>query len=196
MLCQVADGADEDAILSVIKNTMETFGSIDVLINNAQASKSGLKLIEHTKEDFALSINSGLYATFFYMKSAFPHLKESKGSVINFGSGAGLFGKNGQSSYAAAKEGIRGLSRVATAEWGEFDINVNVICPLVYTEQLDTWRKSYPDLYDKTIQSIPMGRFADAENDIGGLCVFLSSHAGHYITGESITVQGGSGLRP
>lgn len=193
---QAADGADEEAISSVIKNTIDMFGRIDVLINNAQASKSGYKLVDHTKEDFDLSINSGLYATFFYMKLAFPHLKETKGSVINFASGAGLFGKEGQSSYAASKEGIRGLSRVAATEWGEFDINVNVICPLVYTEQLDSWRKAYPELYEKTIQGIPMRRFADAEKDIGGLCVFLSSESGHYITGESMTVQGGSGLRP
>ena len=74
-------------------------------------------LKDHTKEDFDLAINSGLYATFFYMRAAYPYLKESHGSVINFASGAGLFGKLGQSSYAAAKEGIRGLSRVAAAEW-------------------------------------------------------------------------------
>ena len=87
-------------------------------------------LKDHTKEDFDLAINSGLYATFFYMRAAYPYLKESHGSVINFASGAGLFGKLGQSSYAAAKEGIRGLSRVAAAEWGPDNINVNVICPL------------------------------------------------------------------
>ena len=61
------------------------------------------------------------------MKHGFEHLKKSEGSVINFASGAGLFGKKGQSSYAATKEGIRGLSRVAANEWGEYGINVNVI---------------------------------------------------------------------
>ena len=60
-------------------------------------------LVDHTKEDFDLAIYSGLYATFFYMREAFPYLKESRGSVINFASGAGLFGKLGQSSYAAAR---------------------------------------------------------------------------------------------
>ena len=196
VLLQTADGGDEEAVALVIKNTIGTYGRLDTLINNAQASKSGYKLVEHTKKDFDLAVNSGLYATFFYMREAFPYLKEKKGSVVNFASGAGLFGKDGQASYAASKEAIRGLSRVAATEWGEFDINVNVICPLVYTEQLDSWRKAYPDLYDKTIQNIPMRKFADAEKDIGGLCVFLTSESGHYITGESMTVQGGSGLRP
>ena len=83
------------------------------------------------------------------MRAAYPYLKESHGSVINFASGAGLFGKLGQSSYAAAKEGIRGLSRVAAAEWGPDNINVNVICPLAMTEGLTKWKEEYPDLYEK-----------------------------------------------
>ena len=118
VLAMVADGTDETRIKEVIAKTIETFGKINTLINNAQASKSGLSLLEHSKEDLDLAINSGLYATFFYMREAFPYLKETKGSVINFASGAGFFGKWGQSSYAAAKEGIRGLSRVAATEWG------------------------------------------------------------------------------
>ena len=153
-------------------------------------------LVEHTKEDFDLAINSGLYATFFFMKYAHPLLKESKGSVINFASGAGLFGKVAQSSYAAAKEGIRGMSRVAATEWGADGIRVNVICPLVMTPKLEAWREAYPEAYEKTIRDIPMGRMADPEGDIGELCVFLSSDKASYITGETFTVQGGSGLRP
>ena len=192
----VADGADEKAIRNVVERTIETFGKINTLVNNAQVSKSGLPLVEHTKEDFDLAINSGLYAAFFYMRECFPYLKETRGSVINFASGAGLFGKLGQSSYAAAKEGIRGMSRVAAAEWGPDGVRVNVICPLAMTESLHEWKANYPDLFEKTIQGIPLGRFADSMNDIGKLCVFLSSEDASYITGETITLQGGSGLRP
>ena len=64
------------------------------------------------------------------------------------------------------------------------------------TESLEQWRDAYPELYAKTIQGIPLGRFADAEKDIGRVCVFLASEDGSYVTGESITLQGGSGLRP
>ena len=192
----VADGADESAIKDVVAQTIATFGKINTLVNNAQVSKSGLPLIEHTKEDLDLSIHSGLYAAFFYMRECHPYLKESKGSVINFASGAGLFGKLGQSSYAAAKEGIRGLSRVAAAEWGPDGIRVNVICPLAMTESLMEWKDNYPDLFAKTIQGIPLGRFADPKDDIGRVAVFLASEDAHYITGETITLQGGSGLRP
>ena len=71
------------------------------------------------------------------MKACYPHLKEAKGSVINFASGAGLFGNYGQCAYAAAKEGIRGLTRVAANEWGPDGINTNIICPLAWTAQLE-----------------------------------------------------------
>lgn len=118
----VADGADEEAIKSVVSQTVEKFGKINTLVNNAQVSKSGLSLVDHTREDFDLAIYSGLYATFFYMKECFPYLEKTHGSVINFASGAGLFGKLGQASYAAAKEGIRGLSRVAASEWGPYEV--------------------------------------------------------------------------
>lgn len=196
VLAVVADGADEQAIKNVVEKTVETFGRIDTLVNNAQTSKSGVMLADHTKEDFDLAIYSGLYAAFFYMRECYPHLKRTKGSVINFASGAGLFGKLGQSSYAAAKEGIRGMSRVAAAEWGPDGIRVNVVCPLAMTESLKEWKEAYPDLYEKTIQGIPLGRFADPTQDIGIVCVFLASDEASYVTGETITLQGGSGLRP
>ena len=192
----VADGADEQAIKMVVQKTIEKFGKLNTLVNNAQVSKSGMPLVEHTKEDFDLAIYSGLYAAFFYMRECFPHLKASRGSVINFASGAGLFGKLGQSSYAAAKEGIRGMSRVAAAEWGPDGVRVNVICPLAMTESLAQWRDNYPELFQKTIQGIPLGHFADPKQDIGRVCVFLASDDAAYVTGETITLQGGSGLRP
>ena len=195
LTCQ-ADGGVEEQVAGVIAKTAETFGRIDVLINNAQASKSGVMLVDHSKEDFDLAINSGLYAVFFYMKHAYPYLKEAQGSVINFASGAGISGRLGQSSYAAAKEGIRGLTRVAANEWGPDNINCNIVCPLVMTDKLKAWREQYPDLYEKTIAAVPMGRFGDPETDIGQVCLFLASPGAKYITGETISLQGGSGMRP
>lgn len=192
----VADGADEEAIKSVVAQTVAKFGKINTLVNNAQVSKSGLPLVEHSREDLDLAIFSGLYAAFFYMRECHPYLKETRGSVINFASGAGLFGKLGQSSYAASKEGIRGLSRVAAAEWGPDGIRVNVICPLAMTESLKEWKEHFPELFEKTIQGIPLGHFADPKDDIGRVAVFLASEDAHYVTGETITLQGGSGLRP
>ena len=138
-------GADNEAVVAeVVKQTMDTFGRIDVLINNAQASASGVTLAEHTTDQFNLALYSGLYAAFYYMKACYPYLVETKGSVINFASGAGLFGNYGQCAYAAAKEGIRGLTRVAATEWAKDGINVNIICPLAWTAQLEQFEKAYP----------------------------------------------------
>ncbi|MCB9018228.1 MAG: SDR family oxidoreductase [Paludibacteraceae bacterium] len=196
VLAMVADGADHDAVVRVVDKIREDFGRLDCVVNNAQASKSGKLLVEHSKEDFDLAINSGLYATFYYMKECFELLKQSKGCVLNFASNAGMAGQVGQSSYAAAKEGIRGLSRVAANEWGQYGVRVNVVCPLAMTEQLQAWRKEYPDLYEKTITNIPLRRFGDPVNDIGRVCVFLASEDASFISGETISVQGGAGLRP
>lgn len=189
--------ADNEGIIqNVIDQTITTFGRIDVLINNAQASASGVPLCEHTTEQFNLALYSGLYATFYYMKACYPYLKETKGSVINFASGAGLFGNPGQASYAAAKEGIRGLSRVAATEWGADGINVNVICPLVWTAQLECYQENYPQSFQANVHMPPMNHFADPESDIGRVCVQLASPDFKYLTGETLTLEGGLGLRP
>ena len=151
----VAEGSDEAQVEAAVAKCVEHFGKLDVMVNNAQASKSGTNLIDHTKEDFDLAINTGLYGAFFYMKHAFPELKKTKGCVINLASGAGLFGKPGQSSYAAAKEGIRGMTRVAATEWGPDGVRANCICPLAMTEQLAAWKEAYPDTFAATIKGIP-----------------------------------------
>lgn len=156
----VNSGNDNETVTrGVVQRAMEAFGRIDVLINNAQASASGVTLAEHTGRQFDLAIYSGLYAAFYYMKACYPHLKATKGAVINFASGAGLFGNYGQCAYAAAKEGIRGLSRVAATEWGPDGINVNVVCPLAWTAQLENFQKAYPDAFKANVKMPPMGNF-------------------------------------
>ena len=190
-------GVDNEAVVAnVIQKTMDTFGRIDVLINNAQASASGVPLADHTTEQFDLALYSGLYAAFYYMKACYPHLKETKGTVINFASGAGLFGNFGQCAYAAAKEGIRGLTRVAATEWAKDGINVNIICPLAWTAQLEQFEKAYPDAFKENVKMPPAGHYGDSELEIGRVCVQLASEDFKYLTGETLTLEGGMGLRP
>ena len=159
--------ADNEAVVAnVVKQTIDTFGHIDVLINNAQASASGVPLAEHTTEQF------------------------------NLATGAGLFGNFGQCAYAAAKEGIRGLTRVAATEWAKDGINVNIICPLAWTSQLEQFKNAYPDAFDKNVHTPPAGHFGDAELEIGRVCVQLASPDFKYMTGETLTLEGGLGQRP
>lgn len=196
VLAVLADGSVQEDVKRCVKETANKFGKINVLINNAQASTSGKTLLEQTKEDFDLTFGTGLYASFYYMKECFLYLKETKGSIINFASESGIQGKEGQGAYGANKEAIRCLTRVADNEWGEYGINVNNICPLVYTARLDQWKNEHPDLYKKTIQNIPLRRFGDPVNDIGRVCLFLASEDASFISGETISVQGGAAARP
>lgn len=193
----VAASNDNEAIVkNVIDKAIEKFSRIDVLINLAQASASGVPIANHTTDNFDLAIYSGLYGTFYFMKHAYPYLKESKGTVINFASGAGLFGNFGQGSYAAAKEGIRGLSRVAATEWAPDGINVNVICPLAFTSALENFKDQYPEAYEKNVKIPPIGYLGKPEESIGRVCVQLASEDFKYMTGETLTLEGGLGLRP
>lgn len=192
----VADGSDEEKVKEVVAWTVEHYGHIDVLINNAQAEVHGVALEDQTKETFDLALHTGLYATFYYMKACFPYLKESKGSIINMGSGAGIVGLNGFASYAAGKEAIRGLSRVAATEWGQYGININVICPAVLTPAYIEWGKLHPEEYQASLGAAAMRNLADGETHVGGTCLFLASPEGKYITGRTFDVDGGQYLRP
>ena len=112
----VCDGADNETVVNnVVQKTIEKFGRIDVLINVAQASASGVTIADHTTEQFNLAMYSGLYATFYYMKACYPYLAETKGSVINFASGAAVmwllaaFGFNTQEGAVQTEEAIHGI---------------------------------------------------------------------------------------
>ena len=193
----IAAGSDnETTVKGVVDAAIREFGHIDVLINNAQASASGVTIQDHTTAQFDLAIYSGLYAAFSYMKACYPYLKETHGSIINFASGAGLFGNYGQCAYAAAKEGIRGLSRVAATEWAKDGINTNVICPLAWTSQLEKFEQAYPDAFKANVKMPPAGHFGDAETEIGRVCVALASPDFKYMNGETLTLEGGMGQRP
>lgn len=191
-----AGGDNEAVVANVVRQAVDAFGGIQVLINNAQASASGVPLAQHTTQQFDLALYSGLYAAFYYMKACYPYLKESRGSVINFASGAGLFGNFGQSAYAAAKEGIRGLSRVAATEWGPDGINVNVVCPLAWTAKLEQFQQAYPDAFKANVKMPPMGHYGNAETEIGRFCVQLASPDFKFMSGETLTLEGGMGQRP
>src|SRR5699024_1687720 len=114
---------------NIVNHVVSTFGKLDVLVNNAHASRSK-PFLDQTQADFDLSFNTGFYPTFYLMQAAMPHLKETKGNIINFASGAGIEGHATQASYAAAKEAIRAITRVAANEFGKDGITVNLIAPI------------------------------------------------------------------
>ncbi|MER2122081.1 MAG: SDR family oxidoreductase [Solibacillus sp.] len=187
----IADISKKENVEQIVSDVVNKFGKLDILINNAHASKQAL-FVETTQELFDLSFGTGFYPTFHFMQAAYPELKKTRGKVINFASGAGLNGQPTQTSYAAAKEAIRAISRVASNEWGPEGINVNIIAPIALTAGVEQWSKSSPELYEAMINNIPLRRMGDPEGDIGRVAVFLSSSDTDYITGQTIMVDGGS----
>ena len=150
----VCAGTDNEAtVQNVVNQTVDTFGGIQVLVNNAQASASGVPLAEHTTEQFDLALYSGLYAAFYYMKACYPYLAKSKGSVINFASGA-------------------------------------------WTAKLEQFQQAYPDAFKANVKMPPMGHYANPETEIGRVCVQLAMPDFKYLSGETLTLEGGMGLRP
>lgn len=120
------DLADFSTHSHIISKTVDTFGQYDILVNNAQTSR--VKSFQETiQEDLELPFKTGFFPTFYLMQYALPYLKETKGHIINFASGAGITGELNQSAYAAAKEAVRGLSRVVANEFGPYGVKVNVI---------------------------------------------------------------------
>ena len=88
------------------------------------------------------------------------------------------------------------MSRVAANEWGPYDINVNIVLPLVMTDKLAEWGRENPEMFKKNLDEIPLGRYGDAQKDIGKVCVFLASYDAKYITGDTLFIQGGVGMKP
>lgn len=186
-----ADIAVEANAETIVATAVEAFGGVNVLVNNAHASRQA-PLLETTQDMLDLSFNTGFYPTFWLMKAAHAHLTKVDGSVINFASGAGISGQPTQGSYAAAKEAIRAISRVAAHEWARDGINVNVISPLALTEGVENYIEANPGIEKKLLAGTPMRRFGDPESDIGRVAVFLASDDASYMTGQTMMVDGGS----
>jgi NAD(P)-dependent dehydrogenase (short-subunit alcohol dehydrogenase family) len=192
----VADGTKDADVENAVQQTVDAFGRIDVLINNAQTAVTGVNLEDQTIEDVMVGIDTGFLASFRYMKACFPYLKESQGTAINFASQAGLLGNVGMLGYNAAKEANRALTRTAAREWAQHNITVNTIIPGMLTEGSKEFFDANPEHYKHSLANIPLARLGDPENDAGSLVVFLASPGAHYLTGETFNIDGGRCMRP
>ncbi|WP_436735673.1 SDR family NAD(P)-dependent oxidoreductase [Streptomyces sp. BBFR102] len=190
-----ADLRDPDAADAIVGAAIERFGRVDGLVNNAMAIKPPSPFVSQTADDFDLSTATGPRATFLLMKAAHPHLVAvGGGSIVNFGSGAGSAGESGFATYGAAKESIRGLSRVAALDWGPDNIRVNVVLPFAETEGTRSWEQNDPASFRAAMDTVPLKRIGDAEKDVGALVSFLLGDDSTYLTAQSIYVAGGSGV--
>jgi len=183
-----SNAADFEAAQELAKEVLKEFGSIDILVNNAGITKDNL-LMRITEEDFDKVIEVNLKSVFNLTKAVIrPMMKQRSGSIINMSSVVGLKGNAGQSNYAASKAGIVGFSKSVALELGSRNIRSNVVAPgFIETEMT-------AKLEEATVQSwrdgIPLKR-GGQPIDIANACVFLGSDMSSYITGQTLSVDGG-----
>ena len=195
VLALAADGADPEAVKRVVSQAVGTFGQVDILVNCAQGIVVDTPLEELTEEDFLVSYQSGIFATWRYMVACLPYLKQTRGTIINFGSNAGILGMAQTGAYGSNKEAIRGLTRIAAHEWASFGITVNVLNPAMWTAASRDFQKQSPEYFQKMLDAIPLGDCGDPELHCGSLGVFLASPEGKYMTGMTFDLDGGWSMR-
>ncbi|QMU64302.1 MAG: 3-oxoacyl-[acyl-carrier-protein] reductase [Flavobacteriaceae bacterium] len=183
-----SNAAEFDTAQELVKSVLEEFGTIAILVNNAGITKDNL-LMRISEEDFDHVIEVNLKSVFNLTKAVIrPMMKQRGGSIINMSSVIGLKGNAGQSNYAASKAGIIGFSKSIALELGSRNIRSNVIAPgFIETEMT-------AKLDEAVVQgwrdAIPLKRGGTPE-DIAHACVFLASDMSAYVTGQTISVDGG-----
>ena len=182
------DVSQEEKAQAVIKQVVEHFGSIDLLVNNAGINKDQL-LIRMKPEDFDSVINVNLRGAFLCTKYAMTHMiRQRSGRVVNMSSVVGLSGNPGQANYAAAKAGLVGLTKAVAREVASRNVTVNALAPgYITTAMVDELSE---DTQAKILANIPMGRFGTPE-DVAEAVIFLCSDGASYITGQVLTIDGG-----
>jgi NAD(P)-dependent dehydrogenase (short-subunit alcohol dehydrogenase family) len=191
VLTVVGDTRRRESAQQTVGATIEKFGRLDVLVNNAQSSVPGTPFENIDDATLSMTLESGFLGTLYFMQASFPHMKEGGGSIINLGSREGIFGGVGMSVYAATKEAVRGLSRSVAREWGKYNIRVNVICPAALSPAAVTYLEKHPEEAKMYLSQTALGRFGDPHNDIGPIALFLASADSGYLTGQTLNADGG-----
>jgi NAD(P)-dependent dehydrogenase (short-subunit alcohol dehydrogenase family) len=186
--CDIRVSAEVDAAVAQV---VDAFGTVDVLVNNAIASRGQVPFEEITDEDLDLVFRTGPIASIYFMRAAFPFLKDGYGRVINVRSGSEMIPLRGMGSYIAAKGAIGGLTRIAAREWGQYGITVNSIAPSAMSDAAKGYFDANPDKLAEVLESASLKRFGDAEADAGRTVVFLAGPDGAFVTGTTISVDGG-----
>ena len=187
----VCDVRELEDLSRCIDQTVAEFGRLDILVNNAQTYRHSF-LLDATEDDFDTTWRSGPLAAFRSMRLAHPHLSKNNGVIVNFGSGVQLDSSESfHGVYAAAKNAIEALTRVAAVEWGPDGIRTFLIMPAAESPQLHAFQARDPDRFAQMLGRIPLGRFGDAETDIGRTIAWLVSDNARYMTGCTIMLDGG-----
>lgn len=189
------DVGDRESIHAMVARTMEQFGRIDALVNNAQSFRAKAPVAEIAEEDFDVMLKTGPKGTLWAMQAVYPHMRDAAwGRIVNFASAAGITGAAGYGAYNATKEAIRALTRTAAREWGRDGIVVNAIAPAAASPRGLAAMQRDEEAFLQFEREHPIGRMGDPETDTGPVVAFLCSPGARYLTGQTLMVDGGGHL--
>ncbi len=184
--------AEEDSVERLVRETVNTFGRLDLAFNNAGIGGAMGKTADYPSEDWHRVLAVNLTGVWYCMKHEIRHMLElGGGAIVNTASIAGLIGMSGAPAYVAAKHGVIGLTKNAALEYAKQNIRVNAVCPGgVRTGMTESADKAIPGFLDKLARLEPMGRVAEPE-EIASAVVWLLSGGASFMTGHALAVDGG-----
>ena len=189
-LRHVCDVRSSEQVNACVAAVVEELGTVDILVNNAVDARVGIPLEEADDEEFLISFTSGPFASFWFMRACFPHL-QGDGRVINLRSGTENQAMPGYGAYVAAKAAVGGLTRAAAREWGRKGITVNALVPFALSPSAEADLAGKPGRLDAVYRQLSIPRTADVEADVGRAAVFLAGPDATFITGCTLSVDGG-----
>lgn len=191
------DVGDRSTARATVDAAVDSFGGVDILVNNAQTSVAGVRVADIDDETLRSVFGSGALGTLYTMQACHPVMRAGGGGcIINFGSSTAISGDPSFGAYVMAKEAIRGLSRVAAREWGRDNIRVNVICPAALTDSAAEFRDAHPEAFARMLKTVPLGRMGDEVADIAHAVAALAGDDLKYLTGATLMLDGGRLLFP
>lgn len=185
----VTDVARLEQVEALVRTTIERFGRLDVLVNNAGVAPEG-KITEATIEDWKEVMSVDLDGVFYGCRVAIPELIKTRGSIINVSSVSGLGGDWALSFYNAAKGAVSNFTRALALDHGRDGIRINAVCPSLTRTGLTEDMYQDQELMAKFAQRIPMGRGA-APHEVAGVIAFLASDDASFINGVNLPIDGG-----
>jgi NAD(P)-dependent dehydrogenase (short-subunit alcohol dehydrogenase family) len=192
---QTLEVSDADSFSQAINRAIERWGRLDVLVNNAGVALPAVAVQETTLEQFETLVAVNLRSVFLGCKLAYPHLKATRGCVLNISSMAGVTGQERHAVYGATKGAINALTKCTAVDWGRDRVRINALCPAgVWTETLRQWIKLQDDpaaIHEYLDRIHALGYCAEAD-EIAAAAAFLCSDDARFITGCIMPVSGGS----
>lgn len=188
--CNISNRADVESVVSA---TMQKFGKIDILVNNAAITGAAKRMVDITDEEWEQTMDINLKGAFLFSKAvAKEMIKQNNGKIINVGSTASFMPVPYSSDYCAAKGALLLLTKVMALELIRYNVNVNMLCPGYFDTNFN--RALIDKARQEASKKIPAGRIGDIK-DVKGLAILLASQASDYMVGSAILIDGGVGLK-